>query len=430
AEFSQAIADVNRKLRAIKSEFNAASDGTKAWANSLEGLQAKSENLTRQIEVHRQKVESLKRQYEDVAAAQGADSRAAENLLAQYNNAVGVMRRMETSLETVNRRVQEQTSEFGLLQRRVNASVESMDRELRVLESSFEQVANSMGQAHGAANELGMSEGQLRTRQDQLNQSIDIQRRRLAELNTLLEATTREEGQNSRAAQEMQIRYNQASQALNRTQSELHQTNTALQTQSSAWSRLGQALGGSMSRLSMVGMNLQMTGMNIAMTFGVAAAAVSGAMGSAVKKSIDFGAEMSKTGAIANATGKDLEALRQSALKLGSTTSLTATQVAEAQTEMAKKGFATNQIIAAMPGIISAAEASGEDLAMVADTVTSAISSFGLAASKSSHVADVLARAANDSAAGVEDMQYAFKYAAAPAHALGMSIEELAASTE
>jgi phage-related protein len=45
-------------------------------------------------------------------------------------------------------------------------------------------------------------------------------------------------------------------------------------------------------------------------------------------------------------------------------------------------------------------------------------------------VADILAKAANDSAAGVGDMQYAFKYAAAPAHALGLSIEELSAATE
>ncbi|MCK1997961.1 phage tail tape measure protein [Psychrobacillus psychrodurans] len=97
-------------------------------------------------------------------------------------------------------------------------------------------------------------------------------------------------------------------------------------------------------------------------------------------------------------------------------------------TEMAAKGFTANQTIAAMPGVIAAAEASGEDLALAADTVASALNIFGLEASESSRVADVLAMTANMSAAGITDMQYALKYAGAPAAALGISMEELSAS--
>lgn len=428
--FSDGIKSLNRQLRAVKSEFSFADDGTKTWRNSLEGLTAKSENLTRQLEVQRLKVETLKRQYEEQAAALGENSKEAQNLLTQYNTAAGVMRRMETSLEQTNRRINEQSSEFGQLRRQVNSDVESMDRELRVLNSGMQDVNATMGHSHGAAGQMGASLEQLRTRNNQLNQSVGIQQRRLSELQNLLQATTREEGQNSRAAQEMRIRYNEAAQALNRTQSEMHQVHGQIQTQSSAWGRLGQALGGSMSQLGMIGMNLQMTGMNIAMTFGAATTAVAGALGSAVKASIDFGSQMSKVGAIAGASGKDLDRLKESALDLGAKTSLSASQVAEAMTEMAAKGYTTNQIISAMPGVISAAEASGEDLSMVADTVSSALNSFGLAASDSTHIADVLAKAANDSAAGVEDMQYAFKYAAPPAHALGMSLEELSAAAE
>lgn len=97
-------------------------------------------------------------------------------------------------------------------------------------------------------------------------------------------------------------------------------------------------------------------------------------------------------------------------------------------TEMAAKGFTANQTIAAMPGVIAAAEASGEDLALAADTVSSALNIFGLEAKESSRVADVLAMTANMSAAGITDMQYALKYAGAPAAALGISLEELSAS--
>nr|WGE08497.1 phage tail tape measure protein [Bacillus subtilis] len=65
-------------------------------------------------------------------------------------------------------------------------------------------------------------------------------------------------------------------------------------------------------------------------------------------------------------------------LDLGATTSKSASEVAEAMTELATKGFDANQVIAAMPGIIKAAEASGEDLALTSDTVTSALNAFGM----------------------------------------------------
>src|SRR5690606_9005711 len=43
--------------------------------------------------------------------------------------------------------------------------------------------------------------------------------------------------------------------------------------------------------------------------------------------------------------------------------------------------------------------------------------------------ADIMALAANRTAAGIDDMGYSFKYAGPMAHALGISIEELAAAT-
>ena len=152
----------------------------------------------------------------------------------------------------------------------------------------------------------------------------------------------------------------------------------------------------------------------------------------AADSAIDFDTQMRKVGAISGSSGKQLEeqlqALRTTALELGATTSLSASEVAAAMTDMATKGRDANQIIADMPGVISAAEASGEDLALVADTVTNVMNTFGDAAGDATHIADVLAESANRTAAGVSDLQYAFKYAAPTASALGISME-LAAAT-
>jgi hypothetical protein len=157
--------------------------------------------------------------------------------------------------------------------------------------------------------------------------------------------------------------------------------------------------------------------------------ALAAGLGGAVKSAADFDTAIRKAGAIAGASASELDDMKKAALDLGATTSKSAKEVANAMTELAAKGFDANQTIAAMPGIIKAAEASGEDLALVSDTITSALNAFRMEASEANKVADVMAMTANKSAAGIADMQYAFKYAAPAAAQLGISMEELAAAT-
>lgn len=157
-------------------------------------------------------------------------------------------------------------------------------------------------------------------------------------------------------------------------------------------------------------------------------AAITAGATSAVKTFADFDSSMRKAGAIAGASSSELKQMSEAAKQLGADTSLSASEVAEAMTEMAAKGYNATQTIDAMPGVIAAAEASGEDLAMTADVVSNALNIWSMEASESSKVADILAMAANKSAAGIGDMQYALKYAGAPAKALGMSLEEVAAA--
>lgn len=160
---------------------------------------------------------------------------------------------------------------------------------------------------------------------------------------------------------------------------------------------------------------------------GTAAAATATAIQS-INVAAEFEAQLSKVAAKADASKEELLALRQTALDLGASTSLSAPETALAMDELAAGGMDVNAIISAMPGIIAGAEASGEDLSLVSQTVASALSIWQLEASEASRVSDVLAEAANRSAASVQDMSYAFKYAGAPASNLGKSLEETAAA--
>ncbi|GEM_PF-7050886 len=157
-------------------------------------------------------------------------------------------------------------------------------------------------------------------------------------------------------------------------------------------------------------------------------AAITAGVGSVVKSYADFDTAVRKAATIAGATDKEFNAMSESAKELGATTSLSASEVANAMGEMAAKGYSATEVIDSMPGVIAAAEASGENLALTADTVSAALNIWSMKASEASDVADVLAMTANVTSAGITDMQYALKYAGAPAKALGMSLEEVSAA--
>lgn len=161
-----------------------------------------------------------------------------------------------------------------------------------------------------------------------------------------------------------------------------------------------------------------------------AAAAIT-AVGVATGKTfMDF--EATITGAAVKAgaaTEAEFNKMRDVAGKLGAEFPITASQAAEGMDRLAAGGFDVNETIGAMPGIITAAVASGEDLAVTSDVITSALSIWdmkqGDIAENTTHVADVVQMAANKSKLGMQDFGLAMQYAGAPAAALGVSIEEL-----
>lgn len=157
-------------------------------------------------------------------------------------------------------------------------------------------------------------------------------------------------------------------------------------------------------------------------------AAVAAGAANAVKGFADFEGQVRKATVIAGGSDKEFTQMAEGINEMASDMSMSATDIATAMTELTSAGMDTTSALEAMPGILMAAKASGEDLALTSDTVTSALAIWGLEASESSRIADVLAQAANETKLGISDMGYALKYAGAPAAALGMSLEEVAAA--
>jgi TP901 family phage tail tape measure protein len=141
-----------------------------------------------------------------------------------------------------------------------------------------------------------------------------------------------------------------------------------------------------------------------------------------------FDDSMRKVQAKVGGTTEDLAAMREQALQLGADTAWSASEAADGMEYLAAAGFNAEQVMAAMPGMLALASSDAVDLGVAAEIAGATLNGFGLEAAEAGRVADVLAKSAAATNAGVTDMGNAMAYVAPVARATGLSLEETAAA--
>lgn len=142
----------------------------------------------------------------------------------------------------------------------------------------------------------------------------------------------------------------------------------------------------------------------------------------------DFENEMQRVRALSGATNEEFAKLNAQAKELNATTVFTGKQAAEGMAFLSMAGYQTNDILAAMPGLLSAAAAGQEELGVTADIVSNVLQGFGIAAADTGRVADVLTQAFTSSNVTMGMIGETMKYVAPNAKAAGISLEETAAA--
>lgn len=153
------------------------------------------------------------------------------------------------------------------------------------------------------------------------------------------------------------------------------------------------------------------------------------------KKAIDFESQMNTTKFLLADTIPNANELSATTEKLGESSKNWAKQygistasINEGMQEIIKKGFDANQTIEAMPAILDAAKASGEDFNTVMNATTNILQQFGLSTQDTERVTNSLTFVANKTAAGFADMGAAMEYVGPVAKNVGMDLEETAAA--
>lgn len=149
-----------------------------------------------------------------------------------------------------------------------------------------------------------------------------------------------------------------------------------------------------------------------------------------IKTIAEFDLAQKKLQSVLGETSAGMKEISESAMAIGRSSIFGAKGVSELQIELAKMGFAKQEIIAMQQAIVNLATATQEDLASSAEVVANIIRAYSLSASEAARVTDVMGKAFNDSALDLSNFREAIKYVAPVAAQAGFSIEETVAALE
>lgn len=147
----------------------------------------------------------------------------------------------------------------------------------------------------------------------------------------------------------------------------------------------------------------------------------------AVKQAASFQQQLNVLQAVSGATAGQMKALGAEAMRLGADVKLPATSAqdaAEALTELVKAGLSVKDAMAAARPVLQLSAAAQVDNATAAQDAATALNAFHLAGTQATHVADLLAGAANASAGNIQDFAEGLRFAGAAAHGAGQSIAD------
>ncbi|MDT0707364.1 phage tail tape measure protein [Mammaliicoccus sciuri] len=319
--------------------------------------------------------------------------------------------------------------DIGLNDMGINRKLSEIKRSFRTLNTDLKLSRNNF-----INSEKSMTSYKNRVRE--LDGALSVSKKNLKDLRQRYQEVSKEQGHNSKTAQSLRQEINRQADTQNYLQKELNQTTQdfkefqksareAQRVAGSGWGKMSKTFESMGPRLTSAGNAMKGVGRNMSM---YVTAPIVGGFGLAVKTAADFEGQMSRVGAIAESSKGELKAMSDQAVDLGAKTSKSAAEVAQGMEELAALGFNAQEIMKAMPSVISASEASGADMAETATIMASSLNAFGLEAKDSGHVADLLAMAANKSAADISYMGDALKYAGPPAKALNVSLEDTSAA--
>lgn len=132
----------------------------------------------------------------------------------------------------------------------------------------------------------------------------------------------------------------------------------------------------------------------------------------------------SELASVLGKSSSEISNLTQAATDLGRTTEYTASEVTQLQTALARLGFSDTQILSMQESVLKFAAAVGTDLSSAADFAGSTLRSFGLKASDSKEILDIMAASTSKSALSFSKLQTSMAIVGPVAKTFGLTARD------
>ncbi|MCJ1786290.1 phage tail tape measure protein [Staphylococcus warneri] len=449
---------VNSEMKANLSAFDKSEKSMEQYETKLNGLnkrlkvqkqmfnQAEGElkKLNANYQTAKIRIKDVEKAYLNLAEANKKNKAALDKSNTAMKESNAELKKSETQYKRTTQRKEEAYQKLKQLRqaekdlknssstttaqlKRANEAVQKQSAKHKELVSRYKEEGAQVKKLRSENETLSNSNQKVKNTYNKTNTELKQAENEYKQLNNTIKNHNTNLAKAEKAVNNEKASLNSLERTISKTQSQMNAFNKEQLVAGSHFTKTANQADTMSKKFGSIGD--KMTGIGRTMTVGVTTPITLG-FGAAIKTSADFEQQISKVGAVSQASGSQLKQMSAQAVDLGAKTSKSASEVAEGMNELAQLGFNANQVMKAMPGVISAAEASGADMATTAQVMASSINAFNLKASDSSHVADMLAKASNDSAADISYMGEALKYAGTPAHALGVTMEDTSAAIE
>lgn len=398
SNFSGKIKDVNRDLKAADARFAASSSAM-----------GKNGSVTQTLGV----------KYQQLSTKMQANERA-----------VGLYKTRLTELRTSLTQTASKQTEYGAKVEASKAKVQAMTTTLNATKAKYAEVAATQGKSSDAAKQLATS--------------IDGQNKELKEANSELQKNEKAYSNNESKIRNISGSIKGYETSMHRATAETNNLRTEMDIvarQNSDRFLDGFISGADTASDRLDALSNKMSTMGSTLTNRVTMPIVAGAA-AAAKAYSDFDSELRNAIILSDKNGQGVEVFNQALHDSGEKSKEWAQQYGVATSdinngimELIKKGYSFDQTLGAMPAILDATVASGDDFTTVMSVSTSVLETFGLKVAdgnqtmeNTARVADVVTKAANDTAAGFADLGEAMKNVGPAAVASNQDIEDMAAA--
>ncbi|WLV78557.1 phage tail tape measure protein [Lacticaseibacillus parahuelsenbergensis] len=328
---------------------------------------------------------------------------------------------------------------FQVSQRVLNSSIKATAAELRAQDAAFKGSEKSINNMRSTYDTLSRQSKNYQAQLQKQREQYDENSKAVEKLNKSETASQEEINRATKLQANAASQYNRTAAAAAQNENRMAALRKEIALQSDGWTKVSN--GASKFASVTEKASSKLTSFGSTMTRAVTAPIAIGFV-AAAKSAIDFNSQiqamgplLTNGGAITAKYRAQLDQLASASKKWSVEYGVSTAAINDGMSEMIKRGYTAAQTLGAMPAVLNAAKASGDDFNDVMHVSTSVLEQFGLKTESTtgmlkntSRVTDTLTYIANATAAGFQDMGEAMTYVGPSAHAAGISLEETAAA--